>query len=169
MEEENKIRPIDSKYRAPDHRRLGREFAMQFLFQSDHHESDALDLLDEFWIQLEESEAYPIDRNFRKARLFAEKLMNKTIEEKIAIDEKIAKFAKNWHIDRMGAVDRNILRIAVAEMLFFEDIPPIVSINEAVETAKFFGSESSSSFVNGILNSIKDSLDRSAREAIKKL
>jgi N utilization substance protein B len=67
----------------------------------------------------------------------------------------------------MAIVDRNIMRIATYEMLFCPDIPPVVSINEAVEIAKSFGGEESGSFINGILNGIKDSLARPAREAMK--
>ncbi|HPN85185.1 MAG TPA: transcription antitermination factor NusB [Victivallales bacterium] len=156
------------KCRPIDHRRLGREFAMQFLFQLDYDEANSIDALPYFWEQLEKSEVYQINRNFEKAKAFAEKLIKIVVSEKDRIDSEIAKFAKNWRLDRMGCVDRNVMRVAVAEMLFLDDIPPIVSINEAVETAKFFGSESSGSFVNGILNSVKDSLDRPAREALKK-
>ncbi|MDI6799098.1 MAG: transcription antitermination factor NusB [Actinomycetota bacterium] len=70
------------------------------------------------------------------------------------IDELIAEYADNWSIDRMPIVDRNIIRIGVYEMLFEEAIPIRVSINEAVELAKIFGSEDSSKFVNGILGRI---------------
>jgi N utilization substance protein B len=148
-----------------DPRRLGREFAMQFLFQLDQNEETASDSLNYFWTQLEDSKIYPINSRFRKAKIFAEKLIRQTISSKERIDNSISSFANNWTIGRMGCVDRNVMRIAVCEMFFFNDIPPIVSINEAVETAKSFGSESSGAFVNGILNSVKDSLDRPAREA----
>ena len=119
------------------------------------------------WTQLEESGLYPNNRLLRKSREFAEKLIRGAIEKKLDIDSSIEKFAKKWKIDRMAIVDRNIMRIATYEMLFCPEIPPVVSINEAVEIAKSFGGEESSSFINGILNGIKDSLSRPAREAMQ--
>jgi len=154
------------KRKGADFRRKGREFAMQFLFQADHddeHRNSAADMA-LFWSQFDELCPHPQGRRIEKARAFAERIILKAVENKPMIDAKIEQFAKNWRLERMGCVDRNVMRIAVTEMLFFDDIPPVVSINEAVETAKLFGSESSGSFVNGILNSVKDSLDRPARE-----
>ena len=150
-----------------DPRRLGREFAMQLLFQFDLYDEFDDAKLGNFWTQLEESGLYPTNRLLRKSREFAEKLIRGAIEKKLDIDASIEKFAKKWKIDRMAIVDRNIMRIATYEMLFCPEIPPVVSINEAVEIAKTFGGEESSSFINGILNGIKDSLTRSAREAVK--
>jgi N utilization substance protein B len=137
---------------------------MQFLFQLDYNEDSSPESLSYFWTQLENSKAYPVNNTFRRAAVFAEEIIHKTLKEKKIIDNTIERFASNWKLERMGAVDRNVMRIAVAEMLFFPDIPPIVSINEAVETAKNFGSESSGGFVNGILNSVKNSLDRDPRK-----
>lgn len=70
------------------------------------------------------------------------------------IDALIKKYVRNWEIDRMAIVDRNILRIACLELLFLDDIPPKVSINEAIELAKRFGDVDSSRFVNGVLDKI---------------
>ncbi|MCX6984387.1 MAG: transcription antitermination factor NusB, partial [Lentisphaerae bacterium] len=123
--------------------------------------------LGHFWIQLEESGLYPQNRLLRKSKEFAEKLIRGSIDKKSDIDSSIETFAKKWKIDRMAIVDRNIMRIATYEMLFCPEIPPVVSINEAVEIAKSFGGEESSSFINGILNGIKDSLSRPAREAMQ--
>jgi transcription antitermination protein NusB len=75
----------------------------------------------------------------------------------------LPKHAENWGIERMGAVDRNAMRIAVFEMLFRDDIPPVVSINEAVDLAKAYSSVESGKFVNGILDRIRQDLDRPAR------
>jgi N utilization substance protein B len=77
--------------------------------------------------------------------------------------------AANWDLDRMAGVDRNILRLAIYEMLHREDIPPVVSINEAVDLAKKYSTEDSGKFVNGILDNIKSRLDRPAREATEAL
>lgn len=154
-------------HKDPDPRRLGREFAMQFLFQFDLYDEFDDQKLVHFWTQLEESGLYPQNRLLRKSKEFAEKLIRGSMEKKADIDSSIEKFAKKWKIDRMAIVDRNIMRIAAYEMLFCPEIPPVVSINEAVEIAKSFGGEESSSFINGILNGIKDSLNRPAREAMQ--
>jgi transcription antitermination protein NusB len=79
------------------------------------------------------------------------------------LDKKITEFAQNWDLRRMAAVDRNILRMAVYEMIHRDDIPPVVSINEAVDIAKKFSTQDSGKFVNGILDRIKRELPRPAR------
>jgi len=73
-----------------------------------------------------------------------------------AIDETIGDVSENWSVSRMPLVDRNILRLATYELLFVEDVPASVSINEAVELAKVFGGEDSSKFVNGVLGRIAE-------------
>ena len=75
-------------------------------------------------------------------------------EHAIEIDEKIAASAENWRLDRMASVDRNVLRIAVTELLHFPAVPPKVAIDEAIEIAKSFSTEQSGSFVNGILDRV---------------
>jgi len=78
-------------------------------------------------------------------------------EEHIAeIDQRISSVSENWVVSRMPLVDRNILRMAVFELLYLDDVPPSVTINEAVELAKTFGGEDSSKFVNGVLGRIAD-------------
>ena len=96
-------------------------------------------------------------------RLFADPLIRGTLEHRDAIDEHIKKHAKNWELHRIAAVDRNIMRLAIYEMLFREDIPPIVSINEAVDIAKKFSTQDSGKFVNGILDKVRSELMRPAR------
>jgi N utilization substance protein B len=96
-------------------------------------------------------------------RLFADPLIRGTVEHRDQVDAHIKKHAKNWELSRMAVVDRNILRLAAFEMLFREDIPPVVSINEAVDIAKKFSTEDSGKFVNGILDQIKGDLMRPAR------
>ena len=85
------------------------------------------------------------------------------------IDEAINEKATKWDLNRMALVDRNILRVATYEMLFIPDVPPVVSINEAVEIARDYSGQKAGNFINGVLNGIKDSLDRPAREAVDKL
>ena len=85
---------------------------------------------------------------------FAAKLVIGTIRNKKKIDEMISKYASNWKLSRMAVIDRNVLRMAAYELLYCEDIPPKVSINEAVDLAKKFGDTESGKFVNGILDKI---------------
>jgi len=84
-------------------------------------------------------------------------LIKGVIENKSGIDELIERFSSNWKISRMGCVDRNILRIAAYELLYCEDIPPKVTINEAVDIGKLYGTEESGAFINGILDGIYQS------------
>ena len=151
-----------------------REWALQFLFQSEFNRDDSIDEgFKLFWEhQNEETAAPPAshpagkdDRQRAKARQFAEELARGVIEHHKEIDPLIAKHAENWEIDRMGTVDRNAMRIAVFEMLYRDDIPPVVSINEAVELAKAYSSVESGKFVNGILDRIRKEIDRPARGA----
>ncbi len=85
------------------------------------------------------------------------------VEHRAQLDGRITHFAQNWDLKRMAVVDRNVLRLAIYEMLYREDIPPVVSINEAVDIAKKFSTEDSGKFVNGILDKIKGELMRPAR------
>ena len=102
-------------------------------------------------------------------RLFAEPLIRGTLEHRDAVDEIIKKHAKNWELHRIAAVDRNILRLAIYEMLHREDIPPVVSINEAVDIAKKFSTQDSGKFVNGILDKVKGELMRPAKSCETKV
>jgi transcription antitermination protein NusB len=160
-------------------RREARERAVQFLFQYDLNKPENLDLaLAQFWNSQreavlneekgkarwgQEQELPPPTTEETAMRLFAEPLIRGTLEHREALDEKIQHFAKNWELGRMAVVDRNILRLAVYEMLYREDIPPVVSINEAVDIAKRFSTDESGRFVNGILDKVKGELMRPAR------
>lgn len=127
-------------------RTLSRHQALKCLYQLDidHFKDTESTIRDFFGYSLEDKE---IDD-------FAEKIVRKIIEEKITVDSLISKYAHNWQLDRMAYVDRNILRLGCTELLFFEDIPPKVTINEAIELAKTYGDLESAKFVNGILDSI---------------
>jgi N utilization substance protein B len=96
-------------------------------------------------------------------RAFADPLIRGTIEHRDEADGIITKHAKNWELHRIAAVDRNILRLAIYEMLHREDIPPVVSINEAVDIAKKFSTQDSGKFVNGILDKVRGELMRPSR------
>jgi len=160
-------------------RREARERAVQFLFQHDLSPPDDLErAMNEFWDTQraaaiaedkgkanwgERPELPPPTAGEAETRLFAEPLIRGTLEHRDAIDEHIKKHVKNWDFNRIAAVDRNILRLAIFEMLHREDIPPVVSINEAVDIAKKFSTEDSGKFVNGILDKVKGELLRPAR------
>ncbi|MBM3253318.1 MAG: transcription antitermination factor NusB, partial [Candidatus Omnitrophica bacterium] len=87
-------------------------------------------------------------------RSYCEKLVEGTIKNLDNIDSVVSRYATNWRLKRMAVVDRNILRLATYELLYLEDIPPKVAINEAVELAKKFGDSDSGKFVNGVLDRI---------------
>lgn len=160
-------------------RREARERAVQFLFQHDLNPPEKLDeALAQFWESQraaaiaeekapakwgEKTELPPVTAAEAETRLFADPLIRGTIEHRDEVDAHIKKYAKNWELHRIAAVDRNILRLAIYEMLYREDIPPIVSINEAVDIAKKFSTQDSGKFVNGILDKVKGELMRPAR------
>ena len=101
-------------------------------------------------------------RNFQpplKSAPFFTKLVKGVMQCWVEIDTIIERYSKNWKISRMSAVDRNVMRIAVYELFFCPDIPPKVSINEAIDIGKKFGTEESGAFINGILDSIRKALE----------
>ena len=151
-------------------KRLGRELAMQFLFQYGFsEETDSKRAWEEFFEQASFEHDLKENRFSRKGREYAQELLKGIFGKLADIDAVINEKAKKWDLDRMALVDRNVMRVATYEMLFVPDVPPIVSINEAVEIARDYSGQKSGNFINGVLNGIKDSLDRPAREAVDKL
>jgi transcription antitermination protein NusB len=132
-------------------RRKSRELAMQALFYMDMNQNDSSELLERFCLNFAVS---------KKARPFFLKLVKGVIQAKPEIDSKIETFSDNWKINRMSCVDRNIMRIAVFELLYCKDIPSKVSINEAIDIGKKFGTDESGAFINGILDSIHIALKK---------
>jgi len=131
-------------------RRKAREVALQLLYQLDvQGEANPEPHLPEFWTR------HPVDR---EAREFAEILIRGTKLHEPKIDEMITQYAQNWELDRMAVVDRNILRQGIFELLWMEDVPSKVAINEALEVAKKFSTQESSRFINGILDRIHKEL-----------
>jgi N utilization substance protein B len=96
----------------------------------------------------------------RPAHPFFHRIVDGVQENRSTIDTIIEQFSSNWKLSRMSCVDRNVLRIAVFELLFCPDIPAKVSINEAIDVAKRFGTDESGAFINGILDSIRLAMDR---------
>jgi len=129
-------------------RSKGREFAMQMLFQWDMSQQDPTKLEKKFWGGAKAAET---------TRAFANRLFEGAAREVSALDEMIVKHAENWRFERLAAIDRAILRLAIYE-LRATDTPPRVVLNEAVDLAKKFSSEDSGAFVNGILDAFRKSL-----------
>jgi N utilization substance protein B len=127
------------------------------LFQLDFNPPEKLeDLFDSFW-QDEKPE--------EDIRDFAIRLVTGVWEDRIEINKVLAESAEHWDVSRMGVVDRNVMRMAIYELLHCTDIPPVVSINEAVDIAKYFSSSESGRFVNGILDRVRKGLTRPARKS----
>ena len=132
----------------PGKRRIGREAAIQFLYSNELNVDTNPEQMDAFW------ELRPLRQD---ARIFATELVIGVLKHREAIDSVLTKKLENYRLERLAAVDRNILRLAIYEILFREDVPNPVVINEAIEIAKRFASTESSSFVNGLLDSIRKS------------
>ncbi len=127
-------------------RRKAREYVLQYLFQCDFRDKNsAKNNLKQFWADKEK------DPDVKK---FASEIIDGTLSELDRVDAAINNAAEHWVLDRMAAVDRNILRFSAYEILYRKDIPPAVTINEAVEIAKKYSTSESASFINGILDKI---------------
>jgi len=126
-------------------RRKSRELALQALFCIDMLEDDTDELIDEICHMINPSQ---------KTQEYFLILVKGVIERLNDIDERIIGTSSNWKISRMSGVDRNILRIAVYELLFCDEIPPKVAIDEAIDIGKKYGTEKSGAFINGILDSV---------------
>ena len=132
-------------------RRKAREYALQMLFQWDITR-DTIDQIADTFFQEQEKEPEGIVE-------FARRLVKGTVEHVEEIDRLIQRHAEHWRLDRMATVDRNLLRMAVQEFLYDNEIPKTVVINEALEIARRFSSQESPQFINGILDSIKKELE----------
>jgi transcription antitermination protein NusB len=131
------------------HRRIGRECALQMMYQLDVGRHSKDEILHTYWT---------MNDHPKKVRDFAELLFEGTVLRLKEIDKVIQQHTKNWRLVRMAAVDRNVLRLAVFEFLAGSTTPDTVVINEALEIAKKFSTHESAQFVNGILDSIKSDL-----------
>jgi N utilization substance protein B len=129
-------------------RRIGRERALQALYQMEMSALRPEDALDTAWNAEPEGQPDP------EAQRFALELVRGVVEHRDEIDGLIEQHSHNWRLDRMARVDRNVLRLAVFELKWRPDIPKKVTLNEAVELGKAFGTEASSAFVNGLLDRI---------------
>ena len=136
-------------------RRLSRELALQFLYQYDiSNELDSLQLinLEELVGDFLTSQEIKIEPEVSE---FMSVICRGVLENISGIDEVISRYCKNWRIARIANIDRNILRISVYEMVYLSNIPPPVTINEAIEVGRKYGNEETASFVNGILDRVR--------------
>jgi N utilization substance protein B len=133
-------------------RRKSRELVLQMLFQADMGRQSAEEVRRSFW--KERSSVAP------EVRDFAASLFQVATDRTTEIDGLIERHAEHWRMDRMAAVDRNVLRAAVAELLGFPDTPRAVVINEALEIARKFSTPESVQFINGVLDSVGKDLEK---------
>lgn len=136
-------------------RREIREVVLQALY--------AEEVSEDRWEHILISIVKPKFKTDKDAYKFAEKLFLKTLNNQDEIDAIIKKHIKNWHIQRLNTVDKALLRMALSEFLFFEQIPTKVTINEALEIAKKFSTAKSSNFINGILDAALEELKKEGK------
>ena len=141
----------------PPQRRENRMCAVQFLYQWELNKPEQLYDAVRIFI---ESQDQP-----RDYYTFAEELIHGTLEHLEAVDSEIKEHTANWTFDRIAKVDLSVLRLAIFELLQRRDIPPIVSINEAIELGKIYSTPDSKRFINGILDQMKNKIDRPHRSA----
>lgn len=137
-------------------RREGREAAVQFLYSLEQNPAPGASNFDLFW---------SVHQAGPGARKFAESLVHGVVARRPEIDRHLVKALDNWALDRLEVVDRNVLRLAIYEMFFCLETPPIVAINEAIEVARRLGTPDSPRFVNGVLDELKKQLTRPLRTA----
>jgi N utilization substance protein B len=132
-------------------RRKSREYALQVLFQLNITKQEAIKALSQF------QEHFSSDG---EADEFLKRLVLGVLEHRQELDRLIEQYSENWRLDRINIIERNILRIALFELLYCEEIPPKVTINEAIDLGKRYGSGDSGGFINGILDRIQNEVVR---------
>jgi N utilization substance protein B len=140
-------------------RHLSRDLAFKILFQADVGNNPWQQVLTYTCSEYKFPES---------SKVFLEQLVKGTIQHLKEIDAEIMKYSEDWKLERMANTDRNILRMAVYEIKYLDDIPPGVTVNEAVELAKKYGDEESGKFVNGILGNLVRNLENNQSEPIPK-
>ena len=134
-------------------RRRAREIALQVLYQREFDHGEIEEAIALFWNNFEV---------LKGAMDFSERLVKGVEQHRKELDRIIEQYSSNWRVDRMTHVDRTILRIATYEILYCDDIPPRVAINEAIDIGKKYGSEDSGAFINGILDKVTSEERRQA-------
>jgi len=151
-------------------RRLAREMALQMLYQQELGATALEEVFDSYdldgYADEDDAEAPPRHRRLtQEAFSYARRLVEGTRQHGSDIDALIRRYAENWRLERMPPIDRNILRLAVYEMLHEQSVPKVVIVDEAIELAKKFGAENSGRFVNGLLDGILQGQGREASAA----
>lgn len=131
-------------------RRIARESTLQILFQLDFSDSQPEKIIEEYWGYRKASE---------EVRQYSDWLLKGVMSHREEIDRVIQSVSKHWRISRMAVVDRNILRMAVFELLFEQNVAPAIVINEAIEIAKKYSNEEAATFVNGVLDAVRKKLE----------
>ena len=134
-------------------RRKARECALQILFQFEFNAGDPMALVKVYW---EHQKASP------EARKYGTWIVEAIIAHGEDIDRAIQSASKNWRLSRMAVIDRNILRIAVCELLYEKTLVPAIIMNEAIEIAKRYSGEESAMFVNGVLDAVRRLIEKIA-------
>ena len=127
-------------------RRLARELALKVLYRYEEGDSDIMGIMETTL----NAKHYDV-----KVKDFCTALVTKTVEHTQEIDRHIVEVLENWPFERISLIDKIVLRLGVCELLYFDDIPPQVAINEAIEVVKKYGGNNSGRFVNGILDAVK--------------
>lgn len=126
-------------------RRRSREIILKLLYQKELNEQDPEDMLEQFWHEREENE---------EVKIFVASIFCGVNESKDELDTWIMKYSKNWDLNRLNIIDKCILRLSVYELLHRKDIPPKVSINEAIDISKKYSNADAGKFINGILDKV---------------
>jgi transcription antitermination factor NusB len=140
-------------------RRKARELALKALYAFDISGTEAKQVSNDIILP---SEIKP------DARIFADELFFKTVQNAKEIDRMIRDNVKSWDFSRIAIIEKNILRLGICEILFFEDISPAISIDEAIELAKKYGDKDSKNFINAVLDSILKELDGKKKQEKQK-
>jgi N utilization substance protein B len=139
-------------------RRRGRELCLKILYQWDIQKDDIKSQIEDFWKYNQTSD---------DIKSFTTRLAEGTYNNIKEIDSTIGRFCEHWTLDRINTIDKNIMRSAVYELLYEDDIPSNVTINEAIDIAKKYGTEDSGHFVNGVLDRIKKELKCDKKKNVK--
>jgi len=132
-------------------RREARELALKCLFQWDQRPEEGRELVDSTIEELSSGQ---------EQAAYCQRLLGAYWDNAAAIDERIQSAAENWRLERMAIVDRTVLRLATTELLYLDDVPPRVTLDEGIELAKLYSTEKSGAFVNGILDRILSELEK---------
>jgi transcription antitermination protein NusB len=135
-------------------RRIARERALQALYHLEVHPSDPAVALDAAFAAAASEPGAPAGKPDPESQRFALELVQGVWDHRQQIDELIQAHSHNWRVDRMSRIDRNVLRLGIFELQHLHDVPRKVTINEAVELGKLYGTAESSAFINGLLDRI---------------